>query len=123
MIDYNDDYNPPAPVVPVQIINPVTGESTTVNALIDSGASVSVVLLDAVDEIGLKPVAQASVQGFGKIVQTVPVFRSTWVVAGHVLIGVEYVAVERKDALLGRDVLQHFILTLNGKMGQFHLEA
>jgi len=123
VIDYNDDYNPPAPVVPVQIVNPATGESVTVNALIDSGASVSVVLLDAVDKIGLKPVAQAQVQGFGEIVQTVPVFRSTWVVGGHVLIGVEYVVVEREDALLGRDVLQHFVLTLNGKLGQFNIEV
>ena len=40
---------------------------------------------------------------------------------GFVILNAEVVAVERDDMLLGRDVLQNFILTLNGKTEVFDL--
>lgn len=121
MIEYDKSHYPPAPVVSIQILNPATGQSATLKGLIDSGAAISVVPLATARQIGLKPVDQALIRGLEAIPTEVPVFNSIWVVQGFVLLGVEFVAVERESVLLGRDVLQHFILTLNGKEGKFDL--
>lgn len=121
MSDYDASQYPAAPIVPVRILNPTTGQAITLKGLIDSGAAISVVPLETTRQLGLKPVDEAQVRGFDVSSSTVPVFRSTWIIAEHVLIGVEHVAVERQGLLLGRDVLQHFILTLNGKTETFEL--
>jgi len=43
------------------------------------------------------------------------------IVAGHVIVDLEVAAFDRQTMLLGRDILQHFILTLDGKAGAFTL--
>lgn len=121
MFDYDASQHPAAPIVSVQVLNPATGQSSDLNALVDSGAAISVAPLDTVREIGLKPIDRLEVREFEAIPTTVPVFRSTWIIAGFVVVGVEFVAVEREGTLLGRDLLQHFILTLNGKTATFDL--
>ena len=121
MIDYDPNYNPAAPVVAVRLLNPATGKAVDLSALVDTGAGVSAVSLEIANELGLEPIGTMRVRGFDTIRRTVPVFRSTWIIEGHLLLGIECVAIKGRGALVGRDVLQHFILTVNGKAGTFTL--
>ena len=121
MTDYTPTLNPPGPVVSVRILDPVTGRSADLVALIDTGAALSVIPAEIVDELGLSPVDMTSVRTVSGEHWMASTFRCTCVIEGYVVLGVEFVAVKNATGLLGRDVLQHFILTLDGKAGQFTL--
>jgi len=53
MPEYDPAFNPPAPVMPVEIRNPLTGASVQLRAQIDSGTSISVLPVSAATDLGL----------------------------------------------------------------------
>ena len=121
MTDYALTLEPPGPVVSIHILDPVTGRSADLVALIDTGAAVSVIPAEVVTKLGLSPVDMTSVRALSGEQWTASTYRCTFVIDGHVMLGVEFIAVKDASGLLGRDVLQHFLLTLDGKAGKFTL--
>ena len=109
-------FEPPAPVAVVSIRDPKGGNTVRdVQMLIDSGSDVSLVPRTSVDELNLEidPNAAYELQGFdGR--------RSMAQVAQLDLIFVErafrgkYVIIDSNMGILGRDVLNHVALLLDG---------
>ena len=112
---YNQDLNPPAPLVSVRLSHPFRPEaSIEVSAKVDTAADVTGIPETSVTSLQLERTGQMTLMGFDR--QLKPVHLYSVVVAlpsgrrgrlNAVAISIDYV-------LLGRDVLNHLRLLLDG---------
>lgn len=121
MFKYDLAFDPPAPVVAVDVSDPDTGKMSPCSALIDTGAFMSVVPASLARDLDLKPHSRVKARGVGNQAIDLSTYLVRLTVAGHVIVDLEVAAFDRQTMLLGRDILQHFILTLDGKAGAFTL--
>ena len=121
MFKYDPAFDPPAPVVAVDVSDPDTGKTSPYSALIDTGAFMSVVPASLARDLDLKPHSRVKARGVGNQAIDLSTYLVRLIVAGHVIVDLEVAAFDRQTMLLGRDILQHFILTLDGKAGAFTL--
>jgi hypothetical protein len=123
MFPYDSDFSPPAPVLEVTVHHPKTaGLETGVRAQLDPGSDISVLPESAADAIGLQRDGELEAEGYDGLVACVPLCIVTLEVAGEMLPPISVVVMPRSLAILGRDVLNHFILILNGKDLTFELQ-
>jgi hypothetical protein len=123
MFHYDPDFSPPAPVLEVIVQHPKTaGLKTKVRAQLDPGSDISVLPESAAHAIGLQRDGELEVEGYDGLVARVPLCIVTLEVAGEMLPPMSVVVMPRSLAILGRDVLNHFTLTLNGKDLTFELQ-
>lgn len=114
--NYSTQVEPPAPFVYARVSTP--DESTSVSAApaqVDSAADITVIPDHLVSDLGLVPFGDTPVEGFGSgvIVATTYIVRIgihemepllTKVISGHL----------EPHVLLGRDILNHYRVTLDG---------
>lgn len=115
MFRFDINFNPPVAYVDAQIAHPQTGAAQTVPAKLDTGASRTVIPKSVAAALNLKTMGKMLAQGFDGSLDRYPVYYIALEVAGVRFSTLEVIAAERKDVLLGRDVLNHFVLTLDGK--------
>jgi predicted aspartyl protease len=123
-VDYQYDraFQPPAPVVQVQIGVPGAESPVDLIALLDSGSDISVLPAGVVERLYLRRADIVQVQGFNGEVEETPVhvveFRlrgvSTWV--GQAISWTE------PYAILGRDALNRWRVLLDGPRQQVTIE-
>jgi predicted aspartyl protease len=119
---YDASVDPPAAYLDVQMTNPDTGASIRRPAKIDSGAAMSVLPQTAVADLTLEPTGDVLARCFDRQVTLRPTYSVTFDIEGYTFQDVEVTASPRQDVLLGRHILNHFILTLNGKDLTFDLQ-
>ncbi len=121
MFDYDRSDQPPAAYVTIQVSNPQTSESRSIRAKIDTGASISVLPETLIRDWKLEPEGRVRVGGYDGSRKELPTYTVGFEIAGYPFPNVEVLATQRQDVLLGRDLLNHFILTLDGKNLTFTL--
>lgn len=121
MYRYETRIRPPAPFLEIQVIHPVTGITHQWPAKLDTGAALTILSEKAVDALVLSPKSEAIIYGYNGIAAIRPLYYVNLQVAGYSLSSVRVSSSKRPEILLGRDVLNHFILTLNGKDLTFEL--
>ncbi len=121
MPEYDTSFNPPAPVVQVEVRNPQTGASVQLRAQLDCGTSITVLPVSAIAQLGLTATGSVEARGFDLTRTRLPTFLVMMLLEGFVILNAEVAAAKRHDMLLGRDVLQNFVLTLNGKAEAFEI--
>ena len=119
MSKYDFTFDPPAPVIDVEVVNRLTGEVAQLRGQIDTGSSISAIPHSTVQAMGLTPGTFMDVRDFERTVRRVPIFVVTLRMYSVILINAETVGIERDDMLIGRDILEYFILTLDGKRREF----
>jgi len=120
---YDPSFNPPAPVIDVIVAHPITGASSgSLRAKLDSGADVTVIPERLVVQLRMTPKGRAWTRGYDGTYSQRPVYYVRLTVQGYDLPAVRCVAADRADVLVGRNVLNRFIVTLNGKNRTFQLE-
>ena len=115
MPSYDLQTHPPAPFVDVQITDPATGETLTLRAKLDTGASMSVLPEAVAEELSLEPMGRIYCYGYDGSESTRPTYFVSLQVMGLLIPMLETVSAPRQDVLLGRDVLNQFNITLRGK--------
>lgn len=108
---YDRRRNPPAPVLPVRVGVPGAEPAAALLALVDSGADLTVLPEGVPAALGLPAVGQLTVRGVAGSAQAT-VYAAALEVAGRQRV-VEAVALGG-EALLGRNVLNALVLTLDG---------
>jgi predicted aspartyl protease len=118
---YDTTIKPPTAFVQVTLFDPVTGISAQQPGKLDTGARITVLPESIVTALRLKSISEGHVTGFDGKGTSRPLYYIAMEIAGYNIPLVEVTAAQRSDVLLGRDVLNQFILTLNGKALTFDL--
>jgi hypothetical protein len=115
--NYNKQVSPPAPFVYVSISRPESSEIaiTDLPAQLDSGADISVIPAGVVDRLNLVQLDYAPVAGFGGHMSLVPTYLVGLAIRSFGTMTLRVIA-DRDEpyVLLGRDVLNHFRVELDG---------
>jgi predicted aspartyl protease len=115
-------FTPPAPVGGVVITHPITGASSVLlRGKLDTGADVSVIPETLVSQLSLTAKAYLWARGFDGTFSQRPVYYVRLSLEGHQLPVVKCIAADRHNVLIGRNVLNRFIVTLDGRNLRFTL--
>lgn len=114
--NYNRQLTPPAPFVHVRAAAPASGKVVEqIAAQLDSAADRSVVPWSVVEALQLPQLDELPALGFGGHLLSVPTFLVQLTVRSCTPITVEaFASREEPYVLLGRDVLNHFRVLLDG---------
>ena len=113
---YVDQLGVPAPFVHVTLRCPDSPTQVEqIPALVDSGADRTVIPLQFVEELGLVQMDQVTIAGFGGHISDIPSFLVEITIRKVKPVLAEVLASEGESyVLLGRDVLNHFRVVLDG---------
>jgi hypothetical protein len=109
-------FNPPAPFALVTLRNPSTGVAVSdVVLLVDSGADVTLLPRQAVDGLGISPATGRAyeIAGFDGNKSFVPAVSLDMLFLKRIFTG-QYLIIDEERGILGRDVLNHLALLLDG---------
>lgn len=113
---YNRQKQPPVPFVLVSLVNPLDGSTISeIPAQLDTAADRTLVPLGHMQALGLEPIDDIVIGGFGGSEETMPVFAVTlglFTMPGRTICAVAHF--DEPWVLLGRDVLNAFHLVLYG---------
>ncbi|MCI0490231.1 MAG: retroviral-like aspartic protease family protein [Blastocatellia bacterium] len=119
---YDASFNPPAPVADVTVAHPVTGdESGALRGKLDTGADITVIPERLVAQLSLTPKGQIWTRGYDGTYSQRPVYYVRMSVEGFLVASVRCIVTPRSNVLLGRNVLNRFFITLDGKHKSFSL--
>ena len=124
MMEYSRDFDPPAPFMDIIIAaSKDSGPRRSVGALLDTGAEISIIPQQIAHALELSPYAEMTIEAFDGRRQRVNLYAVTLEVAGTRLSPVRAVAYPSSCAILGRDVLNRFLTTLDGPHLSFEITA
>jgi hypothetical protein len=115
-ISFSPLFTPPAPVVTLDLITLDGSETLSgVVGIVDTAADRTIIPLNFLHQLKLRPVAQGRAQGFGTATFVVDIYELRVVIPTvcDVLVrAVEHA--NEPNILLGRDVLRHLSFTFDG---------
>ena len=120
----NEHFDPPAPVAEVTIRNGENRASVSeVPLLIDSGADITLIPRRVADQLGISPQPdqQYELMGFDGSRSFAPVVILDMIFSKRVFRG-PYLLIEEDRGVLGRDVLNHIALLLDGPGEQWEVQ-
>ena len=123
--EYSTEYYPSAPVVEVAVrhvqrANP----EILITALVDSGADASMIPINVLRAVGAKRLGKRRVRGISGLAYSAEIYLATIRIGPHLIRAMQVIAVKtNKEAIIGRDVLNDLVVTLNGLAGVIEVEA
>jgi hypothetical protein len=111
-------YDPPAPIAVVTLRDGAAGNSASdVVLLLDTGADVTLLPKAAVERLGMTIGAgeRMELMGFDGSRSFVPLVTLDMLLLGHIFRG-KYLVIDAERGILGRDVLNHFALVIDGRV-------
>jgi predicted aspartyl protease len=109
-------------VADVILVHPTTGaRSEPLRGKLDSGADILVIPEILVDALCLSPHARAWARSYDGTYAQRQVYYTRLSIEGFDIPGVRCIATDRRDLLVGRNVLNRFVITLDGRQLRFHL--
>ena len=117
--DYNSAYSPAMPVVEVTLENVETGtQGEKLTAIVDSGADGCILPLKYLDAIGSESIRKTQMVGVAGIGVQVEMHLLILHLGSLTVYGIEAVADKQNgEAIIGRNVLNQLVVTLNGIAG------
>ena len=120
---YDRNFSPPAPIAEVSIFHPITGASSgLLQGKLDTGADITVIPEVFVSRLGLSAKAYLWARGYDGTFSHRPVYYVRLAIEANDLLAVRCIAADRRNVLVGRNVLNRFFITLDGKNLRFNLK-
>ena len=116
MTSYDQSFDPPAPIAKIILRNVKTGERVKdVSVFLDTGADISLLPLAVITQLQIKPSNESvNLLGFDESKSLSELYLLQVIFLGKRLTG-EYCAIADEIGILGRDVLNQFSITFDGK--------
>lgn len=117
--DYNPEYDPPMPIIEMGVSLPKRSHAElAVSALLDSGSDGTLLPIDLLESIGAKPIGPARVHGLWGGSRSANMCLVKLYIGPHQLFAVRVAGVRAEDeCIVGRNVLNYLVVTLNGHAG------
>lgn len=114
--DYDNSYYPSAPVMEITIQDAdVSEHKITFVALVDSGADASMIPIHILETIDATYITTKAMRGIMGPANPVDMYLVTIEIGEAIVPMVEVIALQQgAEAIVGRDVLNHLVVTLNG---------
>jgi hypothetical protein len=122
LFEYDRSYDPSMPVATVTIRKIQSPHQRTLTAIIDSGADVTMIPRKELQALQIPQSTWAQLRGVAGISYRVPVY-TVGLAIGSVAVGAVRVVgdTQNQPMILGRDVLNLLVLTLNGLAGMVEI--
>src|SRR5437899_2436340 len=112
---YDSTRRLPTPVIDVTVrTSGGTDPAIVFPARLDTGADVTLDPQSAINALSAPVVEFIVVAGYDDKITERPTFLVDLEIAGHVIVDVSVIAAPRSEILLGLDILNRFVLTLDG---------
>ncbi len=114
--EYNRAYEPPAPYFDI-FVRSVEGEliEESISALLDSGADATMLPLPILERTKAPYLEKMMMRWGESIPELVDIYVATIRIGSHIIPGVNVIAMPAdSEAMLGRDVLNHLVVMLDG---------
>lgn len=111
---YSREFFPPAPVVPILVSAPNEVGGRTIEGKLDSGADLCALPEDVIAELDLAPVRAVRAAGFAGTLQDAILYHCAIELAGYRFEHLEALPTRRRYAILGRNLLRHVVVRLDG---------
>lgn len=122
MLPYDRAFSPPAPVITVEVFKTLQPEQRqTVPAKLDTAADISAVPLRVIQQLALKSDGEIELAGYDNVPASVSTYLVGLELPNARIRRIDVVPIAENYALLGRDVLNLFHITLNGPELDFDL--
>ena len=114
--DYSTKYYPPAPVIEMAVRDVERQEpEIIITALADYGSDVTMIPINVLRAVGALHVEKRRIRGISGVAYSVDTYLVTVRIGPHLIRAIKAVAaVGQQETLIGRDVLNNLVVTLNG---------
>lgn len=111
--DYDSQFYPAIPIIEIQVRRRATQKPVILNALVDSGADATMIPIPYLRQLNArKGVAKWLTDAMGGR-HKVDLYTVSVQIGSHRPIYVRAVGIEKEEIIVGRDVLNEFVVTLN----------
>lgn len=115
MIPYDNKFDPPAPVVEVTLSNVRNRRlRVTLPAILDTVADITAIPESVVDRLKLYQISRINVEGVDGVSNYLKIYQVRLKAATLTLPQLQVIPVSFEFVVLGRDILNHFIVHLDG---------
>ncbi len=112
---YTESVSPPAPLLSIEIFVPEElQQRLQVDAKLDTAADISAFPSVVVRELGLESVSEIIISGYDASPKVLPTYTVGLELPQARIRHIEVIAIPESCALLGRNLLNHFYINLNG---------
>lgn len=123
MPKYDFRYKPPAPVITkVMVIHPTSGVTCIEEGKLDTGADITVIPQRMISELNLSPKGRTWTRSYDGTYSHRLVYYVKMKIENINLPILRCVTSDRENILLGRNVLNRFFITLDGKNLHFEIK-
>lgn len=120
--EYSDEISPSGLIIPILISGLGISLKRTAHAIIDTGADISTIPQDLIQFLGLQPRGYRHYRFPGeKHIRVAPTYYVSLKIPDAPLLNTAVIATDDEYALLGRDILNQFVLHADGPKGKFDL--
>lgn len=123
MPQYDLRERPPAPIIALAVTNFENGKRVALRGKLDTGASISVLPVSALEPLELYPKGETAIIGYDGARTVRETYYADLEIESIRLASVRFVTTSRNEMLLGRDVLNQFLIILDGKALSFEMRA
>ena len=117
---YDRDYKPPIPVLELKIKHPISGEKEEVKCRFDTGASRTTIPKSILTKMGFSPKIHEPVRDYFGKVNDCPVYIANISIERYSFTQIKVLSTNDNVGLIGRDILNQWILLLDGKRQFFY---
>lgn len=123
MYSYSRRFWPPAPFLEIRVAAAAQSRPATVPALVDTGSDVTSIPLTVAQALQLRPLGPAEVEGVAEGQIEREMFRAFLSIGAREPVGLAVIGWHENIALLGRDILNHYVITLDGPNQTFTINS